>query len=162
MKVALRLLLLIVISVKSIGSVTAQDEKELIAEAEKYFSSFVTKFYMEQEIMKLLPTKEDCHVVFKGTNADTVYQYILKIKENYQNSDNKEGGHPYKYCRVLIYSSNDTNNRRKVLFNPNLSMFQVEYLRERDSEYGLRYNFFIKIGSRWVFFPKIQRAFQNL
>jgi hypothetical protein len=40
--------------------------------------------------------------------------------------------------------------------------YKINFMRKTDDEYGYAYNYWIKIGERWVFFPKPWYAFKDL
>jgi len=142
----------------------AQDN---LTEAKTYFSKYLNTNNFMEDWIKALPTLEECKLVFKGTNADSCFNYIEEMKSKMK----VETGTPF-YVDLQVESfttvdilqgkGNYTGGMGKIgdRLQKDIVFYKIELLKTKGAENGMAYNYWVKLNGRWVWFPKPWRAFK--
>lgn len=118
----------------------------------------------------MAPTLEDCKAVFKADAAQLVFTFSAELlAETRKGSDALLDGFvdfrtaKFRTEEALTDQTAVTGGMRDARDHllPGITFYQVSYLREKGAEFGVTYRYFVKVGDRWVFFPKPWRAFQE-
>ena len=113
-----------------------------------------------------LPSLDDCKMVFKDTNADKYFEKIKEINEHWkENIELSESNEIYVDCQIESFTTSDLYlgddlggmERIKNKLQPNVTFYSVRYLREKDSQTGMVYKYFVNIKGDWIYFPKPYR-----
>jgi hypothetical protein len=163
------------------GEISAEDflqkRKSMISLAESHFSKYMTTSSQTLKFLDSLPTLSDCEAILKyREDARKVYEYCKENKERYSSVSNHT---EYRSCLVEVAMKGtddlilgDAGRMRNDLsekLKPGVPFFVVLYYTDagitRTSggdppSPSMHYAFFVYRNGRFVFFPKIQRAFR--
>jgi hypothetical protein len=139
-------------------------------QAKTYFGKYLDSKAMENLFLESLPTVDDCKLVFTGQNAYTYFGYIADMKSKPNTEKQKE---PEKFVDLKIESfttsdieqdkGNYAGGMKTILdkLQTGVTFYKVDLLREKGAEFGVAHKYWVKIESRWVFFPKPWAAFEK-
>jgi hypothetical protein len=137
-------------------------------QASTYFSKFLTSKSMTDLILKSLPTLDDCKLVFKGQNAYTYFGLVEDMKSKIP-AEQTNGNEVFVDFRVEAFSTQDlilgkgnpTGGMKKIVdkLQPYVVFYNINLLREKGAEFGVSFNYWVKINNRWVYFLKPWIAF---
>jgi hypothetical protein len=155
----------------SIEMDTLSEEEKLSEEAKTFFAKYSSGKAFTDACKKSLPTIEDCKYVFKGQNAYIYFGYIEDIKSQIT-GDEKSDMEKYIATKIKIFTTSEIVNKSKGNYagymqtivnklQPNITFYGVEKIRKPTDESGMSYKYWVKIGGRWVFFPKMGDAFET-
>ncbi|MFI3261778.1 MAG: hypothetical protein R3Y26_02595 [Rikenellaceae bacterium] len=159
------ILIIILYCVTSSLESFAQDTSKTPIE---YFEEYNNTIKQNNMIRTALPTLEECRTIFKENAATIYFNNVVKLKDMLDNGD-YEDNEEYVTCKVISISTNDIiqgkqnypggmNNIKDKLL-PNVKLYEVTYLKNKNDKYGMRYNYFIETNDRWVFIFKPWRMF---
>ncbi len=150
------LILLVIIAISF--PVKAQDYSE---QAKIYFSKYIDNNAFFNLSTNSLPSLDDCKLVFKGKNAYTFFGYIEDLKNSLKKKQKKN---LENYADIKIESlttaeierGKGTGGMKSIIdkLQPKVTFYSINMLRVKGDDYGVAYNYWVKIDNRWVFFPK--------
>jgi hypothetical protein len=118
----------------------------------------------------MIPTLEDCRTVFKGNGANLVHSFTKSMFGDMTRSAS-DFSVAYVDFRTSHFSVEDAMRSPEALRSgmmrireyllPGTTFYQVTYLEEAGSEFGVTYRYFVQVGDHWVYFPKPWRAFET-
>lgn len=141
-------------------SIHAQDYS---AQAKEYFKKFLTP-KGRIDLIKHLPTLEECKMVFVGADAYTFYGAVEDMKKALA-EESKRDTAAYVDISIESFSTQDidlgkgnyaggmTKVRQKL--QPYIIFYRVNLLRTVGAQSGPGMKYWVCINGRWVYFPKI-------
>ncbi|MDR0831165.1 MAG: hypothetical protein LBN95_13820 [Prevotellaceae bacterium] len=158
----------IVETTKNITITNFIEKSDSEKEAENYFKIFLSKNNNDlvEVFLQHQPTLYDCRTVFTDNFYTTAFQNINKMfsELSEQITIQNDRFSNKTVCRATEFNTNDviSNNcnvcpgimeRLVDKFKPNIECYSLEFLENKNSEYGIRYSFFAFINGKWVYFP---------
>jgi hypothetical protein len=138
------------------------------SEVKEYFMQYLNNNNLEDYFLQALPTREECRMVFQSEYIDTYYAFVEEMRPVLE-SETRGIGDRFVDIRVQVFSTQDiylnkgnyAGGMRSIedKLQPYVLFYQVKLLKEVGAEFGLSYNYIVRIGDRWVLFPKPWRAF---
>jgi uncharacterized protein (TIGR02145 family) len=131
-----------------------------------HFLKYLDEKSINYLLINSLPSLDDCKMVFKDTNADKYFEKIKEINEHWkENIELSESNEIYVDCQIESFTTSDLYlgddlggmERIKNKLQPNVTFYSVRYLREKDSQTGMVYKYFVNIKGDWIYFPKPYR-----
>jgi len=144
-------------------SVRCLKDKDLV---KHHFLKYLDEKSINYLLINSLPSLDDCKMVFKDTNADKYFEKIKEINEHWkENIELSESNEIYVDCQIESFTTSDLYlgddlggmERIKNKLQPNVTFYSVRYLREKDSQTGMVYKYFVNIKGDWIYFPKPYR-----
>jgi hypothetical protein len=146
---------------------------ELEKKATGTFSKYLNTGTQNSFLKSALPSFSECEMIFQSkADAMAAYKYCEEAKIRYFGGDDEKVEY-YKDCRVNIWIidkasgelSNDeyiTGGEEDILskFKAGIPFYSVEYFEDYGDDADMRYNSFVYLNNRFVFLPKIWRAFR--
>jgi hypothetical protein len=139
--------------------------------ATTYFENYLIGQKMVELCAVSLPSEAECKLVFKDSNATHYYGFIKYMADNL-NGITKKDTNVFIAVRVdtfttedvLVHKGNYAGGMNGIADRliEGAVFYKINFMRKTDDEYGYAYNYWIKIGERWVFFPKPWYAFKDL
>jgi hypothetical protein len=118
----------------------------------------------------MIPTLEDCRAVFKGNGGDLVWAFSKSMFGEMTRNPN-DFAVQYVDFRTSHFKVEEALQSSEALRSgmmrireyllPGNTFYQVTYLEEQGSEFGVTYRYFVHVGDHWVYFPKPWRAFES-
>lgn len=130
---------------------------------ETHFLKYLDEKSINDLLINSLPSLDDCKIVFKDTNADKYFEKIKEINEHWkENIELSESNEIHVDCQIESFTTSDLYlgddlggmERIKNKLQPNVTFYSVRYLREKDSQTGMVYKYFVNIKGDWIYFPK--------
>ena len=148
-------------------------QRELTEKATETFSKYLDTRSQMEFLKSALPTLAECELIFRyKADAKIVYRYCEETKSKYFDDTEIEIEY-YKYCRVSIWMIDEesrelttyeylTGGENDILskFTTGIPFYSVEYLKNYGDDAGMRYNSFVYLNNRFIFLPKVWRAFR--
>lgn len=142
----------------------SQDYSE---EAKAHFGQYLDSKSQTEMIVKSLPSLEDCKLIFQDKSAYTFYGFVEEMKSSLPDDESNEN-EVFADCRIETFTTYDIKDNKgnyaggmKEIVDQiqsNVTFYRVTYLREKDAEAGVSYNYFVNIKGNWVFIPKPWRV----
>ena len=121
-----------------------------------------------------LPSLDDCKLVFNGLNAYTYFGRVEEMREELDGRTKEEipeeEVETYVDCRISSFTTYDLQQQVGGNYaggmleivdklQPNVTFYEVEYLRRKDAEHGYTIKYFVNIKGERIVFPKPWRVF---
>ena len=139
--------------------------------ATNYFENYLIGQKMVELCALSLPSEAECKLVFKDSNATHYYGFIKYMANNLKGITEKDTNvfvavrvDTVTSADVLMHKGNYAGGMNDIAdrLQADVVFYKINFMRKTDDEYGYAYNYWIKIGERWVFFPKPWYAFKDL
>ena len=128
-----------------------------------------------EDIKKLMPTMDDCKAIMKAEmDARKLYNYVEKmssalVKMTESPIKARKGQTAVLVKKVTIGGANMLNEQyefpggyKKIFkkMKKGITLYEFKYV-EPEMDYGRRYDGLMFINNKWVFVPKMWRAFRK-
>lgn len=134
-----------------------------------FFKKFKTIDAVEAYALQNFPTLEDCRYVFKGNAA---YTYFAKVTEGKKVAANDaKNVETFGDVKVESLSTEEmiTNNGKnteavnfiKERFQPNVMFYMISLRKDKNSDAGNEFKYFVFLNCRWIMFPKPMIVLSN-
>lgn len=127
------------------------------------------------DIKKLMPTMDDCKAIMKTeVDARKLYNYVVKMSSALDKMSespirSRENQTAVLVKKVTIGGANMLNEQyefpggyKKIFkkMKKGITLYEFKYV-EPEMDYGRRYDGLMLINNKWVFIPKMWRAFRK-
>jgi hypothetical protein len=138
--------------------------------AKENFKKYLDGKLFLEYAAKSLPTLDECKMIFKGSNADSVYALTQEMKAKLSQAG--KSSETFVDVSAESFTTEDmlegkrgayTGGMKRIAdkINPNIIFYKITYLRTVGAESGMAYNCWVYINKRWVFVPKPWNAFKS-
>ena len=143
--------------------------QDLSEEAKKYFSNYMDNISFFNMVEKVTPSLADSKLVFKDDKATVYYDFVTANMSKM--AIKPDSVIKYEDIRIESFTTEDIladkknyaggMARIKDYLKPNITFYEVNYLKKVGDKYGMAFKFFININGKWIIFPKPWRAFEE-
>lgn len=127
------------------------------------------------------PTLDDCKLIFEDRYAEKYFIWISSVQEHYfktnqpknflteigmirysyfddDKSSINQGLTIFKKVKFNSVNSLEFKPEWQLIYKPDVTLYNVIFLRNSEDSEGFEFNGFIQIDNSWKFFPKPKRS----